>query len=153
MITFSFEPRADDYSWSLDWRPERPNLTSSDFCLKYFKADLRLIVHGVDLSVRLLGEPVVDIALMLDYALRALETGSNVAVEASLTQHVYSFSRDATTVSLTTTWPPSRAELTWPELRRLTERAKSEAFRLITTTHPELRDNAWLREMVRPPAA
>ncbi|MFF4018358.1 hypothetical protein [Streptomyces sp. NPDC001843] len=151
MIICSFEPRADDVSWSSDWRPENADLNSSDFCLKYFKADLRLVVHGVDLSVRLLGEPVVDIALMLDYARRELETRSNVRVEASLTQHVYSFSREAKTVSLTTDWPPARAKLTWSELCQLTDRAKSEAFKLITTAHPELRDNAWLRDVVGPP--
>ncbi|MGW2743174.1 hypothetical protein [Streptomyces sp. NPDC001450] len=151
MIDFSFEPRADDESWSPHWRPQAPDLTASDFCLRYFKADLRLVVHGVDLGVRLLGEPVVDIALLLDHAVRELETRGDVAVEASLTQHVYSFRREATTVSLTTEWPPATAELTWEELRGLAERAKAEAVRLITTAHPELGGNAWLRETVGAP--
>ncbi|MFB0618172.1 hypothetical protein [Streptomyces sp. AGS-58] len=154
MIDFSFEPRPDDDSWSSDWRPERPDLNSSDFCLKYFKADLRLVIHGVDLSVRLLGEPVVDIALMLEFAKNELETASDVTVEASLTQHAYCFRREGTTVTLATQWPPARAELTWSELQRLTDRAKAEAFRLITAAHPALRENAWLRETVGgPPAA
>ncbi|MFJ7148342.1 hypothetical protein ACIQVT_09075 [Streptomyces sp. NPDC100445] len=148
MIGFSFEPRAEDDSWSSDWRPARPDLNSSDFCLKYFKADLRLVVHGVDLSVRLLGEPVVDIALMLEYARNELETVGDITVEASLTQHAYSFRREGTTVTLTTQWPPARAELTWSELQWLTDRAKAEAYRLITAAHPELRENAWLRETV-----
>lgn len=151
MITFSFEPRADDDSWSPGWRPEEPDLKASDFCLRYFKADLRLVVHGVDLSVRLLGEPVVDIALMLDHAARELESRRDVAVEASLTQHVYSFSRDGTAVTLITDWPQARAELSWDELRQLAERAKDEAVRLITTAHPELGGNAWLREAVGVP--
>ncbi|MFJ9720937.1 hypothetical protein ACIRPQ_34220 [Streptomyces sp. NPDC101213] len=43
---------------------------------------------------------------------------------------------------------PWVARLTWPELRQLTDRAKSGAFRLVTAAHPELRDNAWLRETV-----
>ncbi|WBO63790.1 hypothetical protein [Streptomyces camelliae] len=153
MIAFSFEPRADDGSWSPDWRPQEPELTASDFCLRYFKADLRLVVHGVDLSVRLRGEPVVDIALLLDHAARELETCGGIAVEASLTQHVYSFRREATTVTLTTEWPPATAELTWAELRGLAERAKAEAVRLITAAHPELGANAWLRETVGAPPA
>ena len=151
MITFSFEPRADDVSWSPDWRPESPDLNSSDFCLKYFKADLRLVVHGVDLSVRALGEPVVDLALMLQYATTELETKGDVAVEATLTQHVYSFSRGAEAVTLTTDYAPGAAELTWTELQDLTERAKAEAVRLITAAHPKLRDNAWLRQTVGTP--
>jgi hypothetical protein len=154
MIDFVFEPRADDASWSSDWQPAYPDLGPSDFSLKYFKADMRLVVHGVDLSVRLLGEPVVDIALMLDHATRELKSRSDVAVETSLTQHVYSFSREGTTVTLSTEWPLARVELTWDELCRLTERAKGEAVRLITTAHPELRDNAWLRDTVgAPPVA
>ncbi|MFF2466094.1 hypothetical protein [Streptomyces mirabilis] len=44
--------------------------------------------------------------------------------------------------------------MTWDEQRELTERAKGEAVRLITTAHPELCDNAWLRETVgTPPTA
>ncbi|MEV5533445.1 hypothetical protein [Streptomyces prunicolor] len=153
MIDFAFEPRADDDSWSPDWRPPSVDLSASDFCLRYFKADLRLVVHGVDLGVRLLGEPVVDIALLLDYAVRELEAGADIAVEASLTQHVHSFHREAGTVTLTTEWPPATAELSWKELRGLTDRAKAEAFRLITTAHPELRAHAWLRETVGAPSA
>jgi hypothetical protein len=153
MIDFAFEPRADDDSWSPDWRPPAADLSPSDFCLRYFKADLRLVVHGVDLGVRLLGEPVVDIALLLDHAVRELETHADVAVEASLTQHVHAFHREAGTVTLTTEWPPATAELTWAELRGLAERAKTEAVRLITTAHPELRADAWLREAVGAPSA
>jgi hypothetical protein len=44
-------------------------------------------------------------------------------------------------------------ELTWAELWQLTERAKADAFRLITTAHPELRAHAWLRETVGAPSA
>ncbi|MFG2778403.1 hypothetical protein ACGFY7_11240 [Streptomyces prunicolor] len=153
MIDFAFEPRADDDSWSPDWRPPAADLSPSDFCLRYFKADLRLVVHGVDLGVRLLGEPVVDIALLWDHAVRKLEAHADVAVEASLTQHVHSFHREASTVTLTTEWPPTAAELTWAELRGLAERAKAEAVRLITTAHPELRAHAWLRETVGAPSA
>nr|BFD88641.1 hypothetical protein StreXyl84_80420 [Streptomyces sp. Xyl84] len=155
MIVFAFEPRADDDSWSPDWLPDRPDLNSSDFCLAYFKADMQLIIHGVDLSVRLLGEPVVDLALMLDYATRELMHQNSVSVEASLTQHLYSFVRKEQSVTLTTTWPPgSVAQLTWSELQELTERAKGEAVRLITTAHPELRHNTWLRQTVgQPPTA
>lgn len=153
MIDFAFEPRADDDSWSPDWRPPSADLSASDFCLRYFKADLRLVVHGVDLGVRLLGEPVVDIALLLDYAVRELETSADIAVEASLTQHVYSFHREAGTVTLTTEWPPAKVELSWEELRGLVERAKAEAVRLITTAHPELRADTWLRETVGAPSA
>ncbi|MET7451064.1 hypothetical protein ABZT03_04035 [Streptomyces sp. NPDC005574] len=102
--------------------------------------------------MRLLGEPVVDIALMLDHAKRELETRSDAAVESSLTQHAYSFSREGTAVSLATEWPLARAELTWFELQQLTDQAKAEAFRLITTAHPELRDNAWLRDTVGAPS-
>ncbi|WP_086770815.1 hypothetical protein [Streptomyces bobili] len=154
MIEFAFEPRADDDSWSPDRpaekadRPEHPELVNSDFCLELFQADLRLVVHGVDLSVHLSGLPVVDFALMLHYATTTLATRSGIAVEAGLTQHVYAFSRDGDSITLTTQWPPRVARLTWPELRQLTDRAKAEAFRLITTAHPELRDNAWLRETV-----
>jgi hypothetical protein len=151
MIEFAFEPCADDDSWSPDWRPEDPDLKASDFCLSYFKADLRFVVHGVDLGVRLLGEPVVDIALMLDLARRELETGSAVTVEASLTQHSYSFSRADTTVTLTTDWPPATVELTWDELNELAEQAKSDAVRLIARAHPELGDHAWLRETLGAP--
>ena len=154
MIDFSFEPRADDPAWSPGWQPERPELNSSDFCLRYFMADLRLIIHGTDLSVHLLGEPVVDLALMLDYATRTLEKQNEIAVEASLTQHVYSFTREADNVTLTTTWPSGAvAQLTWPELQQLTETAKAEAVRLIVTAHPELRGNTWLRQTVGEPPA
>ncbi|MFC4504171.1 MULTISPECIES: hypothetical protein [Streptomyces] len=160
MITFTFEPRAEDPSWDPAWRaeksdrPEHPELTNSDFCLELFQADLRLVVHGVDLSVDLPGLPVVDLALMLQYATTTLETESAIAVEASLTQHVYAFSREGDSVTLTTEWPPAVAKLTWTELRELTARAKSEAVRLITTAHPELRDHEWLRETVgAPPVA
>ncbi|MFI1353530.1 hypothetical protein ACH4TV_08095 [Streptomyces sp. NPDC020898] len=160
MITFAFEPRVEDPSWAPDWpteksdRPEHPELTNSDFCLELFQADLRLVVHGVDLSVRQSGLPVVDFALMLQYATTMLETQNDIAVEASLTQHVYAFNRDGDSITLTTEWPPRVAQLTWPELRELTVRAKSEAVRLITAAHPELGDNAWLRETVgAPPAA
>ncbi|NEA63829.1 hypothetical protein [Streptomyces sp. SID12488] len=154
MIAFAFEPRADDDSWAPDWPteksdwPECPGLTNSDFRLELFQADLRLVVHGVDLGVHLSGQPVVDFALMLHYATTMLETQSDIAVEASLTQHVYAFSRDGDSITLTTEWPPRVAQLTWPELRQLTDQAKAEAFRLITTAHPGLRDNAWLRETV-----
>ncbi|WP_163010669.1 hypothetical protein [Streptomyces dangxiongensis] len=41
-----------------------------------------------------------------------------------------------------------RGTVLWPELQQLTDRAKAEAFRLITTAHPELRGNAWLRQTV-----
>lgn len=160
MITFAFEPRTEDPSWDPSWptekpdRPEHPELTNSDFCLELFQADLRLVVHGVDLSVRLSGLPVVDFALMLHYATTMLETQNDIAVEASLTQHVYAFNRDGDSITLTTDWPPRVARLTWPELQQLTARAKTEAFRLISTAHPELRDHAWLRETVgTPPAA
>lgn len=153
MIDFAFEPRADDDSWSPGWQPPTADLSASDFTLRYFKADLRLVVHGVDLGVGLLGEPVVDIALLWDYAVRELETVADIAVEASLTQHVYSFHREAGTVTLTTEWPPAKAELSWAELRALARRAKAEAVRLITTAHPELRANAWLRETVGAPSA
>lgn len=91
MIDFAFEPVAGDDSWSPDWQPDHPELSSSDFCLEYFKADRRLIIHGVDLSVHLLGEPVVDFALMIDYATRELANQHSISVEASLTQHQYSF--------------------------------------------------------------
>ncbi|MFE3410904.1 hypothetical protein ACFXMT_22040 [Streptomyces mirabilis] len=151
MINFSFEPRPEDASWSPDWRSEKPELIGGDFCLELFQADVHLVVHGVDLSVRLPGLPVVDFALLLEYAWKALETQSDVAVETSLTQHVYSFSREAETVALTAEYPPRKTELSWTELRELTDRAKSEAVRLITTAHPELRDNAWLREKVGAP--
>ncbi|WP_158771700.1 hypothetical protein [Streptomyces sp. NRRL S-340] len=155
MIDFAFEPRQDDDSWSPDWHPDHPTLNGSDFCLQYFKADRRLIIHGADLSVRLLGEPVVDFALMLDYATRELMDQNSVSAEASLTQHLYSFLREEQVVTLTTTWPPGTvARLSWSELQELTERAKDEAVRLITTAHPELRHNTWLRQTVgQPPAA
>jgi hypothetical protein len=157
MITFSFEPRPEDVFWSAETRPEHPDrpehpeLTGADFSISFFKADLHLAVHGVDLSLRTPGLPVVDFALMLEYARRVLETGSGIAVETSVTQHVFSFSREAETVTLTTNYAPRAVELTWPELLRLTGQAKSDAYRLITTAHPELRDNAWLRENVGPP--
>ncbi|MGW4275136.1 hypothetical protein ACWEGQ_22870 [Streptomyces seoulensis] len=155
MIEFAFEPRVDDDSWSPDWRPDHPVLNGSDFCLSYFKADRRLIIHGADLSVHLLGEPVVDFALMIDYATRELANQDSISVEASLTQHEYSFTREAEAVTLTTTWPPGAvARLTWSELQELTERAKAEAMRLITTAHPELHNNAWLKQTLgHPPAA
>ncbi|WP_105970791.1 hypothetical protein [Streptomyces geranii] len=160
MIIFAFQPRVEDPSWAPDWpteksdRPEHPGLTNSDFCLELFQADLRLVVHGVDLGVSLPGLPVVDFALMLHYATTMLETQSDVAVEASLTQHVYAFNRDGDSITLTTELPPRVARMTWLELRELTVRAKSEAMRLITTAHPELGDNVWLREaLVAPPTA
>ncbi|MFJ9709354.1 hypothetical protein [Streptomyces sp. NPDC101234] len=154
MITFAFEPRADDGSWSPDWRPPVADLNASDFCLRYFKADLRLVVHGVDLGVRLRGEPVADLALLPDLAVRELGTRADVEAEASLTQHVYSFHREGSTVTLTTEWPPATAVLTWEELGGLAERAKAEAVRLITAAHPELGDHTWLRETVgAPPTA
>ncbi|MDX3457217.1 hypothetical protein PV396_35570 [Streptomyces sp. ME02-8801-2C] len=154
MITFAFVPRSEDLFWSPDRRPENPDrpehpeLTGADFSVSYFQADVRLVVHGVDLSLRTLGLPVVDFALMLEYARRELETRSDIAVETSVTQHVFSFIRGAEAVTLTTNYAPRVAELTWAELRELTDRAKAEAFRLITTVHPGLRDNAWLRETV-----
>ncbi|MEU8587921.1 hypothetical protein AB0C59_13130 [Streptomyces sp. NPDC048664] len=151
MIEFSFEPRADDVSWSPRWRPGTTELNGSDFCLKYFKADRRLVIHGTDLSVRIAGEPVVDFALLLDYATRTLETSTEVTVEASLTQHKYSLRRDRDSVTLTTQWPQGRVSLSWDELRHLTEQAKSDAVRLITTAHPALRDNQWLRQTVGSP--
>ncbi|GGS20148.1 hypothetical protein GCM10010269_68950 [Streptomyces humidus] len=162
MIDFSFEPRADDVSWSSDWRPENPDrpehpeLTGADFCLSCFRADVQLVVHGVDLSLRTPGLPVVDFALMLEYARRELEARSGIAVETSVTSHVFSLSRGPEVVTLTTNYASAVAESTWDELRHLTDRAKSEAFRLITTAHPELRDHAWLRETVgteAPPTA
>ncbi|MGY4928617.1 hypothetical protein [Streptomyces sp. 900105755] len=159
MITFSFEPRAEDVSWSPDRRPEHPDrpehpeLTGADFSVSCFRADVRLLVHGVDLSLRTPGLPVADFALMLEYARRELETRSDIAVETSVTQHAFSFSRGAEAVTLTTNYAPVVAELTWAELRQLTGRAKAEAFRLITTAHPELRGNAWLRETVGAPPA
>lgn len=154
MITFAFEPRAEDVSWSPDWlpenrdRPEHPELTGADFSASFFLANVQCVIHGVDLSLRTPGLPVVDFALMLEYARGELETASCIAVETTVTQHVFSFSREATTITLTTNYASHVAELTWPELRQLTERAKAEAFRLITTAHPELRDHAWLRETV-----
>ncbi|MFK4098995.1 hypothetical protein ACI2L1_02680 [Streptomyces sp. NPDC019531] len=159
MITFSFEPRAEDVSWSPDQRPENPDrpehpeLTGADFSLSFFRADVRLLLHGVDLGLRTPGLSVVDFALMLEYARRELETRSDIAVETSVTQHVFSLSRGPETVTVTTNYAPGAAELTWAELCRLTDRAKAEAFRLITTAHPELRDNAWLRETVGVPSA
>lgn len=154
MIAFSFDPRDEDDSWSPDWRPENPELTAGDFCLRFFKADLRLVVHGVDLGLRTPGLPVVDFALMLELAANRLETESDIAVETSLTQHVFSLSRGAEAVTLTTSYAPHTAELTPAELRELADRAKAEAVRLITTAHPELGDNAWLRQTVgTPPAA
>ncbi|GGW47503.1 hypothetical protein CP966_25160 [Streptomyces galilaeus] len=154
MIAFAFEPRAEDVLWSPDRRPENldrpehPEPTGADFSLSYFRADVRLVVHGVDLSLCTPGLPVVDFALMLEYARRELETRSDIAVETSVTQHVFSLSRGTEAVTLTTNYAPGVAELTWPELWQLTDRAKAEAFRLITTAHPELRDNAWLRGTV-----
>ncbi|MDO0936694.1 hypothetical protein QQY66_35135 [Streptomyces sp. DG2A-72] len=50
---------------------------------------------------------------------------------------MYAFSRDGDSVTLTTEYPPGKAELNWSELRELTPHAKSETVRLITTTHPE----------------
>ncbi|MEU5636642.1 hypothetical protein ACH47C_37050 [Streptomyces rishiriensis] len=154
MITFSFEPRAEDVFWSSDRRPEHPDrpehpeLTGADFSMSYFQADVRLVVHGVDLSLRTPGLPVVDFALMLEYARRELEARSGIAVETSVTKHVYSFSRGPEVVTLTTNYASAVAQLTWDELCHLTDLAKAEAFRLITTAHPELRDHAWLRETV-----
>ncbi|WP_316782291.1 hypothetical protein [Streptomyces sasae] len=160
MITFAFEPRAEDVFWSPEWRPvnpdrpEHPELTGADFSMSCFLADVRLGVHGVDLSLRTPGLPVADFALMLEYARTELETRSDIAVELSVTQHVFSLSRGSDAVTLTTNYAPGAAELTWAELWQLTDRAKAEAFRLITTAHPELRDNAWLRETVgAPPTA
>ncbi|MFC4504168.1 MULTISPECIES: hypothetical protein [Streptomyces] len=153
MIAFALEPLADDVSWSPDWRPENlnrpqhPDLMGSDFCVLFFNADVQLVIHGVDLSLRLAGVPVVDFALMLEYATRELETGSDIAVETTY-QHVFSLSRGAKAVTLTTDYAPHVAELTWDELLELTARAKSEAVRLITAAHPELRDHEWLRETV-----
>ncbi|MFF1548571.1 hypothetical protein [Streptomyces sp. NPDC058291] len=154
MIAFAFEPRADDVFWSPGRRPEHPHrpehpeLTGADFCISYFLADVQLVVHGVDLSLRTPGLPVVDFALMLEYARRELEARSGIAVETSVTKHVFSLSRGPEVVTLTTNYASAVAELTWDELRQLAARAKSEAFRLITTAHPELRDHAWLRETV-----
>ncbi|MFF4896628.1 hypothetical protein [Streptomyces sp. NPDC001068] len=154
MITFSFTPRAEDAFWSPERRPENPNrpehpeLTGADFSLSFFLADVTLVVHGVDLSLRTPGLPVVDFALMLEYARRELETRSDVAVETSVTGHVFSLSRGAEAVTLTTNYAPVVAELTWAELVGLTDRAKAEAYRLITTAHPGLCANAWLRETV-----
>ncbi|MEV6498304.1 hypothetical protein [Streptomyces prunicolor] len=159
MIDFSFEPRADDPFWSParrpehPYRPEHPELTGADFSLSYFRADVRLVVHGVDLGLRTLGLPVVDFALMLEYARRELETRSDIAVETSVSGHVFSLSRGAEAVTLTTNYAPDVVELTWAELWQLTERAKAEAFRLITTAHPELRAHTWLRETVGAPSA
>jgi hypothetical protein len=158
MIDFAFEPRADDDFWSParrpehPYRPDHPELTGADFSVSYFRADVRLVVHGVDLGLRTPGLPVVDFALMLEYAVRELETRSDIAVETSVSGHVFSFSR-------------GRSRHPHDELRagqgradlgraaRLTERAKAEAFRLITTAHPELRAHAWLRETVGAPSA
>jgi hypothetical protein len=159
MIDFSFEPRADDPFWSParrpehPYRPEHPELTGADFSLSYFRADVRLVVHGVDLGLRTPGLPVVDFALMLEYARRELETRSDIAVETSVSGHVFSLSRGAEAVTLTTNYASDVVELTWAELWQLTERAKAEAFRLITTAHPELRAHAWLRETVGAPSA
>ena len=134
-------------------RPEHPELTGADFSVSCFLADVRLVVHGVDLGLRTPGLPVVDFALMLEYAGRELETRSDIAVETSASGHVFSLSRGPETVTLTTNYAPGVAEPTWAELRQLTDRAKAEAFRLITTAHPELSAHAWLRETVGAPAA
>ncbi|WP_405990747.1 hypothetical protein [Streptomyces sp. NBC_00986] len=159
MIDFSFAPRADDPFWSParrpehPYRPEHPELTGADFCASFFMADVRLVVHGVDLGLRTPGLPVVDFALMLEYARRELETRSGIAVETTVSGHVFSLSRGpAEAVTLTTNYAPRVAELAWTELRQLTDRAKADAFRLITTTHPELRADAWLRETVGTPS-
>ncbi|MGW4276293.1 hypothetical protein ACWEGQ_28960 [Streptomyces seoulensis] len=152
MIDFAFEPCTDDPSWSPDWRPDHLDLNGSDFCLSHFKADRRLIIHGADLSVPSLGDPVVDFALMLEYAVRELMDHDSLSTETSMTQHQHSFRREAELVTLTTSWPVGGvAQLTWSELRELTEEAKAEAVRLITTAHPELRDNTWLRRTVGQP--
>lgn len=159
MIDFSFEPRADDPFWSParrpehPYRPEHPELTGADFSLSYFRADVRLVVHGVDLGLRTPGLPVVDFALMLEYARRELETRSDIAVATSVSGHVFSLSRGTEAVTLTTNYASDVVELTWAELWQLTERAKADAFRLITTAHPELRAHAWLRETVGAPSA
>ena len=160
MIDFSFLPRADDPFWSParrpehPYRPEHPELTDADLCVSFYMADVRLVVHGVDLGLRTPGLPVVDFALMLEYAKRELETGSDIAVETSVSGHVFSLSRGpAETVTLTTNYAPRVAQLTWTELRQLTERAKADAFRLITTAHPQLRAHTWLRETVGAPSA
>jgi hypothetical protein len=65
--------------------------SDDQLCLRTSPRGLHL-----DLSVRLPGLPVVDFALMLHYATTTLETQNDVATEASLTQHVYAFSRDVT---------------------------------------------------------
>ncbi|MFB7777862.1 hypothetical protein [Streptomyces bauhiniae] len=154
MITFAFEPRAEDVAWSPDWlaenreRPDHPELTGADFSASFFLANVHCVIHGVDLSLRTPGLTVVDVALLLEYARRQLKTASCVAVETTLTQHVFSFSREAETVTLTTNYAPAAAELTWLELRQLADRAKAEAYRLITAAHPELRENEWLRDTV-----
>ncbi|MEW1832733.1 hypothetical protein [Streptomyces sp. NPDC088196] len=159
MIDFSFVPRPEDPFWSPAQRPENPDrpehpeLTGADFSASYFLADVRLVVHGVDLGLRTPGLPVVDFALMLEYARRELETRSDIAVGTSVSGHVFSLSRGPEVVTLTTNYAPRVAELTWAELRQLTDRAKAEAFRLITTAHPELRANTWLRETVGTPSA
>ncbi|MEU9379912.1 hypothetical protein AB0D38_02400 [Streptomyces sp. NPDC048279] len=157
MITFFFAPRAEDPVWSSAQRPENtdrpehPELTGADFSVSCFRADVRLVVHGVDLSLRTPGLPVVDFALMLEYARGELETRSDIAVETSVTGHVFSFSRGPEAVTLTTNYAPRVVELAWDELGQLAGRAKAEAFRLITAAHPELRGNAWLRETVGAP--
>jgi len=160
MIDFAFEPRAEDPFWSPEQRPEHPDrpehpeLTGADFSISCFRADVRLDIHGVDLGLRTPGLPVVDFALMLEYARRELEIRGDIAVETSVTGHVFSLSRGQEAVTLTTNYAPSAVELTWAELRQLTDRAKAEAYRLITTAHPELRAHTWLRETVgAPPAA
>jgi hypothetical protein len=153
MIAFSFEPRADDFSWSPNWRPEERELIGGDFCLKLFTANLRLVVHGVDLSPHTPGLPAVDFALMMDFATRELDNVNDFAVETSKTQNVFAFSRGQVSVTLTTDYAPHVAELTWPKLQQLTETAKAEAVRLIVTAHPELRGNTWLRQTVGEPPA
>ncbi|MBK3569571.1 hypothetical protein [Streptomyces sp. MBT62] len=158
MIAFSFVPHADDPFWSPahplehPYRPEHPELTGADFSVSFFRADVRLVVHGVDLGLSTRGLPVVDFALMLEYARRELETRGDIAVETSVSGHVFSLSREGETVTLTTNYAPRVAELTWTELRQLTDRAKAEAHRLITTAHPELRAHTWLRETVGAPS-
>lgn len=85
MIDFAFEPRAEDVLWSPDRRPENsdrpehPEPTGADFSLSCFRADVRFVVHGVDLSLCTPGLPVVDFALMLECVRRELETRSDIA--------------------------------------------------------------------------
>ncbi len=142
-----------DYELSPEWNPEPPLVDpglAGEAALRYeiFLGDIVFVVDGADLSARWGWVPVLDFALALRGAVRALQERRESFVDFTESDERILFERARDVVLVTATYAPGRALVSHAELCEAAERFLERVVSEICARYPRLAGNAALVALI-----